>query len=95
MYNVLQEFYNALDFVFMTVFGSGSALLLLPLFLPLFSLMMRLVKSLCMGRTMRIKKAEIKHSSSGSDWQEQYDKLIYEHDNSCQNVKAILEENKR
>lgn len=94
MYNFLQEFYNTLDSVFMTAFGSGFSFLLLPLFIPILTSMMRLVKSLCMGRTMRIDKVETKHSSSGSDWEEQYDKLIHEHDESRRNVKAFLEENK-
>lgn len=94
MYNFLQEFYNAFESVLVTAFGSGSALLLLPFFLPILSLMMRCVKLLCMG-TMEVKRVESKHSLSGDDWEKQFDSLIYEHDESCKNVKAILEEKKR
>ena len=102
MYNVLQEFYDAFASVLETAFGNESmlALLFLPLFLACVSCMMRLIKSLFMGplrveRVKTAKKVESKRSSSGSDWEVQLDALLYEHDESCRNVKAILEEKKR
>lgn len=88
MYSLIQEICT----IFETLLGSETltfAFFGFPLLLPL---TMRLYNSLIYGGIK--KKSKIKKNIDG-DWEKQLEILLHEHNESCRNVKNLLEEKKR